>query len=1143
MRNIYTTIIVCLVFWGILSSLFAQESLVLEIRLYDIAYNPNTDRLYGSTSGDKSNGNSILVINPYNGDIEQTIEVSAEPTDIRFSDDFQFLYIGYLGLNQVHRYNVGTQTLEVISNFLEYTENFSQYTARPYMTNDILVIPNKPDHFIIALRDKFTRPESHDMVYFEGNTPLEDRISQDPKRSLVYDENSDIIYGYGHEYSQSGMVRFELSGNGLITKDELSFSNGTRGEIEIANGKLYNRRGDILDLSTDPPAAAGNFYNIMPHTYRYGVMEIDPVTASINVLDYNNSANQYYLNVINPAGDALLNQVEIPNVLGITQKMIHLGSEGRFAAISHRGSSSIVPLEGSLILIGAPDNCTEGEVNISGPTEACWGDTINLQADGDYYKYVWSNGHQGKSLPLEITGNSELTVSVYTDQGCLIGVSEIHPVQGFAKSSMKSIEESGDRINKTFYKCELSSHVLVAFGEDADYFVWSTGLNNDSLEISEPGIYSAIAYRGPGCSDEEPLEIFVENYDNDLPKANIEPSGNVEMCIGDKITATSSDVAYDLEWTPSELPLPTLDIYDSGIYQVRVKDQNGCWGPYSDSLIVSMLTIPDAPLLIQNDSLLYTDAIGEKEWYFNDQLIVGYVADTLIAQQTGFYYVKIKASNGCTSVASNIVLIELVNPPGDNIIEGQVFVDYNANGNLDPEDLVLSGIKITTGTKSTYTGVNGAFALPLVPSSYNLLVAIDTDLWTEVLGLGGYAINVPEMTNDFFVFTVVPKLDKTKLSLNLQSGLMRCNTNATSWLSVTNEGTNTVNGSYCLTIDNRVVAAFIDGSYLEPAPEQYCWDVIDFKPGQQQLLSVELVMPDEFSVGILIQNRADFIEDNVAIGTVDYEAELRCAIDPNDKLVQPAYNGTYALFADTLQYTIRFQNTGNDTAFLVRLEDQFSSDLLWESFRPISASHAHRVLFNESTGVLEVLFEDIILPDSTTNFAASQGYFSFQILTQEGLPEMVNVMNTAGIYFDFNEPVITNTTETILVTSLDADEDGFEFWVDCDDDDPFINPDIAEIPNNGIDEDCDGEDLLSSIYELDDFALRIYPNPIVDQLTIETDYQDVLEWRLLDIKGRLLMTDNIVSKAVIDMSSLRTGFYFIEVSKGRNHIVHKLIKI
>lgn len=135
------------------------------------------------------------------------------------------------------------------------------------------------------------------------------------------------------------------------------------------------------------------------------------------------------------------------------------------------------------------------------------------------------------------------------------------------------------------------------------------------------------------------------------------------------------------------------------------------------------------------------------------------------------------------------------------------------------------------------------------------------------------------------------------------------------------------------------------------------------------------------------------------------------AFDPNDKRAFPAgYGDEHFIARNTdLEYHIRFQNTGTDTAFTVVIRDTLDPNLNIASVRPGATSHSYEFdLYGN--GILEFTFDDILLPDSNINEPASHGFVKFRIAQKPDLPNGTVIKNAAGIYFDFNHPVITNQT-------------------------------------------------------------------------------------------------------------------------------------
>lgn len=147
--------------------------------------------------------------------------------------------------------------------------------------------------------------------------------------------------------------------------------------------------------------------------------------------------------------------------------------------------------------------------------------------------------------------------------------------------------------------------------------------------------------------------------------------------------------------------------------------------------------------------------------------------------------------------------------------------------------------------------------------------------------------------------------------------------------------------------------------------------------------------------------------------------EIVGSFDPNDKQGFPlGWKDAHLIEGDqTIDYTIRFQNTGNDTAFTVKILDEYSPYLNPASFRAGPSSHPFTWEISE-TQQLVFYFPNIQLPDSNVNELASHGFIQFQIKPYPNLPVGTLLENKAEIYFDLNPAVVTNITQHQIGQSL-----------------------------------------------------------------------------------------------------------------------------
>ena len=154
----------------------------------------------------------------------------------------------------------------------------------------------------------------------------------------------------------------------------------------------------------------------------------------------------------------------------------------------------------------------------------------------------------------------------------------------------------------------------------------------------------------------------------------------------------------------------------------------------------------------------------------------------------------------------------------------------------------------------------------------------------------------------------------------------------------------------------------------------------------------------------------------------------------------------------------------------------------------------------------------------------------------------------SGTYFNtslgITNSIITGENQFLTIYYADGDMDGFgnsdNFLescaippgfslngMDCDDENSEINPDAEEIPNNGIDEDCDGADLVVGVDDLEGLEIEVYPNPTTGVIMIGGEDLEGLRYRLYNVNGEVVMNGNLGRS--IDVSGEVDGMYWLEV--------------
>jgi uncharacterized delta-60 repeat protein/uncharacterized repeat protein (TIGR01451 family) len=238
---------------------------------------------------------------------------------------------------------------------------------------------------------------------------------------------------------------------------------------------------------------------------------------------------------------------------------------------------------------------------------------------------------------------------------------------------------------------------------------------------------------------------------------------------------------------------------------------------------------------------------------------------------------------------------------------------------------------------------------------------------------------------------------------------------------------------------------------------------------------------------------------------------VRNSFDPNDKVASPegSTNFHYIKSSDKINYTINFQNTGTDTAFVVKVVDTLDTNLDISTFMTGLSSHHYTLkVEGKERPIISFVFNNILLPDSTTNKEGSKGFIKFSVRPIASLAPGEIISNNANIYFDFNEPVITNVVSHTITDTTIADLSR--------------KIDIIETPEYVTS--------MTSSIQLSNLA-EIYPNPANNfaNVKLSSAYKDVT-FRLLTTNGVCLINKDLNDQfSQVNLKEIPTGLYFYEM--------------
>jgi uncharacterized repeat protein (TIGR01451 family) len=676
--------------------------------------------------------------------------------------------------------------------------------------------------------------------------------------------------------------------------------------------------------------------------------------------------------------------------------------------------------------------------------------------------------------------------------------------------------------------CNGSASVTVSGGNPPYVYSWNTPFSGNTPQVTNlcPGVTQVDITDINGCVVSQTVVIMPQNNPVTIAftSTNTSCQNNCDGAISAIVSGGTP--AYSYTWSgPSIVSgqyTPNIIGLCSGTYTLFVSDWVGCTS-VSSVYISSGNPIPNVTVTntlynetcyLTGDGAIDISITGSNPGPFTYQWNTGATTQDLTNISSGIYFFTIyDSSTNCITLQNSISSVGI----NCGTVSGNIFSDNNSDclNNVGDFNINNAQIIVNPGNRLGYSNTNGDYIINSLPyGTYSITANTPTNSYSATCNTTYTAvvnIGTPNSINNNFAREIVPPTQPDLVVSAFSNGIVPGFNFRMNYV-LYNYNTFNANGLFKVTLPSAFIPNITNAfpAAYTLAGDTVIWNFSNLNNiGWNVNFYIDFTVPLSTPLGSLFTTcmwaQPTVTDLNYVNNTTCYQRLVTGSFDPNDKTVSPVgfgANGDIAATETDLTYLIRFQNTGNGPAVNIYVKDTLSPNVDVNTFEMLGSSHNY-MLDVLPGNVLSWKFNNIMLPDSNSNEPGSHGYIQYRIKRTNNNTPGTQIKNTAYIYFDFNEPVVTNTAINTIetITGIKSSSSTNDEW-------------------------------------------NVYPNPSTGVLYIvnSSAVKEASQIQVINSIGQTVLEETIASNYKnIDLSKLNNGVYFVKIVSDKYSVIKRVV--